>query len=319
MKSLDFIRCALSGCVAAATLLAGCGGSQPPIGEAGAMPQGSAIAEQSAHGKSWMLPETKSQSLLYVSDASYYDYNDYVYVYSYPSGSLVGTLTGFTRPRGLCANMAGRVFVTDTDGGKVFEYLHGGTAPIRTFVDTNSPAACAVDQDSGDLAVANYVGSVTVYRRGRGKPTIYAAPWPVWFVGYDNTGNLFAEGFHYDVVVAELFAMGSAFTTFGLDVKIKMPAAGVQWFQDRLTIGRENPYEYGCCGKINRFIVDGTSGQKVGTTKTREMVDYFIDGSTVVASSGYNRVEIFGYPHADSYSKVIDTAAKNAYGVVVSH
>jgi hypothetical protein len=38
MRSLDFIRYALSSCVAAA-MLAGCGGSQPPIGAPGAMPQ----------------------------------------------------------------------------------------------------------------------------------------------------------------------------------------------------------------------------------------------------------------------------------------
>ena len=38
MKSLDFVRFALSMGVAAA-LLAGCGGSQPPIGAPGAMPQ----------------------------------------------------------------------------------------------------------------------------------------------------------------------------------------------------------------------------------------------------------------------------------------
>jgi hypothetical protein len=34
MKSLDFSRYALSSCVAAA-MLAGCGGSQPPIGAPG--------------------------------------------------------------------------------------------------------------------------------------------------------------------------------------------------------------------------------------------------------------------------------------------
>ena len=192
----------------------------------------------------------------------------------------------------------------------MFEYVHGGTSPIRTFVDTESPLACAVDEHSGNLAVANNTGSVSIYRRARGKPTVYSAPWPVWFVGYDNVGNLFAEGFQFDVVIAELLAGSAEFTAFNLDVKIKMPAAGVQWFQDRLTVGRQNPYQYGCCGKINRFTIDGLSGEKVGTTKTRQMLDYFIDGTTVVASSGYNRVEIFGYPHAASYYKVINTSQK---------
>jgi hypothetical protein len=55
MKSLDFSRCALSICAAAA-MLAGCGGSQPPIGAPGAMAQTSAIATHAERGKSWMVP-----------------------------------------------------------------------------------------------------------------------------------------------------------------------------------------------------------------------------------------------------------------------
>jgi hypothetical protein len=46
MKRLGLGHYALSSCAAAA-MLAGCGGSQPPIGTPGAMPQSSALA--SAH------------------------------------------------------------------------------------------------------------------------------------------------------------------------------------------------------------------------------------------------------------------------------
>ena len=42
MKNLEFGRIILSSCVAAA-MLAGCGGSQPPIGALGEMPQASAV------------------------------------------------------------------------------------------------------------------------------------------------------------------------------------------------------------------------------------------------------------------------------------
>jgi hypothetical protein len=43
----------------AATLLAGCGGSQPPIGAPGAMPQSRAIAAHAGRGGSWMLSKTQ--------------------------------------------------------------------------------------------------------------------------------------------------------------------------------------------------------------------------------------------------------------------
>jgi hypothetical protein len=57
-KSLGIGRYALSSWVAAA-MLAGCGGSRPPIGAPGTMPQSRAIATQAKHGGSWMLPEAK--------------------------------------------------------------------------------------------------------------------------------------------------------------------------------------------------------------------------------------------------------------------
>jgi hypothetical protein len=56
MKSSFLSSYTLSACAAAA-VLAGCGGSQPPIGAPGAKPQASRIATRADRGKSWMLPE----------------------------------------------------------------------------------------------------------------------------------------------------------------------------------------------------------------------------------------------------------------------
>jgi hypothetical protein len=78
MKRFGLGTYALSGCVAVA-LLAGCGGSQLPTGAPGAMPQTSALAMHADRGKSWMLPEAKSEDLLYVSNLQN------VKVYSYPA------------------------------------------------------------------------------------------------------------------------------------------------------------------------------------------------------------------------------------------
>jgi hypothetical protein len=58
MKSLDFSRYAVSACAAVA-MLAGCGGSQPPIGLPGATPQTSAIAMYAHRNASPMLTEAK--------------------------------------------------------------------------------------------------------------------------------------------------------------------------------------------------------------------------------------------------------------------
>jgi phospholipase C len=55
MKSFDLGRFALS-ISAAVAFLAACGGSQPPIGAPGAMPQSRASATQADRGGSWMAP-----------------------------------------------------------------------------------------------------------------------------------------------------------------------------------------------------------------------------------------------------------------------
>jgi hypothetical protein len=50
-----------------------------------------------------------SQNLLYVSDIG----TNSVDIYPYPSGKLVGKLTGFGSVAGLCADKSGDVFVVD--------------------------------------------------------------------------------------------------------------------------------------------------------------------------------------------------------------
>jgi hypothetical protein len=66
MKLSDFSRYALTSCAAA--LLAGCGGSQPPIGAPGAMPQTSALTMHAERGKSWM-PEGSIKASWMAKDA----------------------------------------------------------------------------------------------------------------------------------------------------------------------------------------------------------------------------------------------------------
>ena len=61
---------AASGVGLALGMLAGCGGSQPPIGAPGAMAQSRAITSQAKH--SWIVDaaEAKSQDLIYATDTS---------------------------------------------------------------------------------------------------------------------------------------------------------------------------------------------------------------------------------------------------------
>src|ERR1700734_559394 len=119
MKSLDFGRHLLGGLPAAA-MLAGCGGSQPPIGAPGAMP---------AYTLRARTQNTQTQSngvLIYASGGC-----GGVCVIAHPGGQLVSSITLSGPVQGECSDANGNVYVTD--GTQVVEYAHGGTRPIKTL------------------------------------------------------------------------------------------------------------------------------------------------------------------------------------------
>src|ERR1700722_2239249 len=167
MKRLQFNRYALPACVAAA-VVAGCANQQtvgtPPVGTPSVASLNAASAARGEHG-SWMKPSAKGKSLVYVSSVLSND----VYVYSYSTQQLVGTLTGFTTPYGLCSDKKGNVWIVNDGASQLVEYAHGGTSPLATLSDSGEyPEGCAVDPQTGNLAVTNFYsqsggGSVAIY------------------------------------------------------------------------------------------------------------------------------------------------------------
>jgi hypothetical protein len=147
-----------------------------------------------------MSPDAAKQTLLYVSDIG----TSSVQVLAYPSGTLVGTLTGFGYPQGECVDSSGNVYIADGTNSVIDEYAHGGTSPIATLSDAGAfPASCAVDPTTGNLAVANLLttqnfeaGNVAIYTKGGGNPAIYADSTITreYFLDYDLSGNVFVAG-----------------------------------------------------------------------------------------------------------------------------
>lgn len=175
---------ALSSSVAIA-LLAGCGGSEPPIAAHGSMAQGSV-------GNSWMDAGASKWDLLYVTSGGG------INVYRYWHHKLIGKLGGFISPQGECVDAAGDIYVTDYGAMKVFEFTHGGKQPVNVIdVAPYQPEGCAVDFKSGDLAVANETkesssyGSLAIYSDAQGSPRLYTAPLNHYeSCAYDDKGNL---------------------------------------------------------------------------------------------------------------------------------
>ena len=208
MCLLRSLRVALS-VVAFSAILAGCGSSSL---QAGRVVPGSSFEFSSAASsvrsnrqKSWMLPGAQRQSLLYVSNQG----SGTVTVYTYLNGGglvLVGTLTGFSSPSGMCTDSAGDVWIPDYDTGEIYEYQHGGTVPIEVMKhQSGHPYGCAVDPNTGSLAVAEQhpnghyrdYSVVFVYPKGAKSGHAFAPSdgfHEVYFVAYDNTSNLYADG-----------------------------------------------------------------------------------------------------------------------------
>ncbi len=302
MRTSGFGRYALISCVAPA-LLAGCGGPQPPIGALGAMPQSRATATYADRSGSWMLPEAKRQSLLYVDVGG-----KSIDVFTSPSGKLIGTLTGFKGLTSLCSDANGNVWVTKTGGAKgghLIEYAHGGTSPIATLEDSrNAPHSCAVDAVTGNLAVANRGSNVAVYTAAQGLPTYYSTVGfveNVHYITYDNAGSAyFASSRHHP---AYLPKGSSSVMKFGC---IPTPNAHGAYHWDGqylavLTQSRE----------VWRYAISGRSAKRVGVVKLNTTWPYYIanfwvQGSTLIAAGeAQGMVYFFKYPGGGSPTKTI--------------
>jgi hypothetical protein len=320
MRTSDFSRYTLSSCVAAA-MLAGCGGSQPPIAAPGTMPQSRAIATHTAHRGSWMLTKARAEDLVYVATG------DNVYVLSYPRGKLVGNLG--VVGNNLCSDKHGDVFIP-SGNYEVLEYAHGGSSPIQTLYPGDIPLGCAVDPMSGDLAVTNEAsgaGEVAMFANAKGTPTWYRDQEIFTFglCGYDDRGNLFVDGSGTGNFLAELpkgrttfrnYALNRSFDTFG----------SIQWDGKHVTLS--NP----TTEQIYRLKFGNSSFKVVGTTQIDGWQNSYSghwpyiqtwlqQGSFIAQSSNLAEIGLWRYPNGGNARKVIGpfkSGSANVYGVTVS-
>ncbi|MGA2761286.1 MAG: hypothetical protein ABSF08_13325 [Candidatus Cybelea sp.] len=263
MRSLDFRSYALSCCIAA-TVLAGCGGSQPPMGAPGAMPQTSAIATHAEGGKSWMLPEAKNQDLIYAVGGC-----GGTCILSYPGGKVVGAISGYSGwdYSADCSDASGNVYIADND--EVAEFAHAGTTPIAIFsLPGDGARGCSVDPVTGNLAVVYENSPVAVFKPGSGEPVTYESGLDATYCGYDNAGNLFVDGFlsGEKYGLAELPKGGSTFLALSVSQSVGEPGQ-IQWDGKYIT------YESGGYPPVVVFQLEvyGSQATVVGTTTLQDI------------------------------------------------
>jgi DNA-binding beta-propeller fold protein YncE len=302
-------------------LLVGCGGSQSPFG---AMPQGGTATAAIDHSGSWMLPEAQGDDLLYVGGN-----DDAVTVYSFRTGKLVGIIenSDFLLPSGECVDPAGDVFITDLGRGKIFEYKHAGTKPIETLqAATDGPAGCAVDPETGNLAVTTLGdgdegGNVAIYAHAKGEPTTYSDPdiLQYYLCAYDDKGNLYVDGQHAlgsnEFRFAELRKGSSAFTNITLNRTIGWPG-GVLWDGKYVVIGDQDAAD------VYEFAIMGKRGTLKATTPingANDVHEFWIADSILAGGDHLtNEAQYWRYPTGGSSIKTIKKDVGGPDGLTIS-
>ena len=184
----------------------------------------------------------KSKTFEYVFNS----YGTYASIFDYPkSVKEIGQISG-DGGQG-CTN------VLYGYGKKTFWNIGGQTqiteykvpkTPIKTLsVAYSFPTSCAMDT-SGDLAVGIFFesgpggGDVVIFKNATGSPTVYSTPLAAeYFDGYDNQGNLFADGFTNSGAfeLVELPKGSSTFEGITTSNAVQFPGS-VQWDGTYLTV-----------------------------------------------------------------------------------
>lgn len=310
MKS--FARSALT---MASALLAGCGGSQQPLGSPG--PQRAVPRQATPHVRT---ASSSSGDLLYVASRT-----DGIFVLTYPQGALV---TNFKpphgEPRGLCSDSSGDVFVpvASNSSGHILEYAHGGTSPIATLHIKYVPQRCAVDPVTGNLAVTNAGASynegssLAIYHAAQGKATYDNNPKMTLFryCAYDTHGNLFVDGWDNGngPYLTELPYGTSAFTDISLPKKLNKPFPTIgplQWVGSYLAISLPND--------VYHLVISGSTGTIDHRTRAKGMGwPWVIYGKTLITTYGHgyinrpDEVAYWNYPRGGTPTQVL-----NEFGV----
>jgi len=281
------------GTVVAVALLAGCSGtgesqsSTPTSGLNPASVGGHGLAVQSLHlgasytsvkapklhrdtGKSHVSPGAKAvPRLLFISDIG----TDDVYIFSLPAMAVMGTLTGFSEPQGMCTDKAGNIWITNTGTLQIYQYSRTGTL-LKTLSDPNGdPVGCAVYKANGDLAVTNIFNNsgpatVEVYANATGTPTAYnnASQSENFFDAYDNQGNLYVDGFDNSGFSLSVLPNGSS-TMSTIHITgggtISFPGS-VNWKPATGLVVGDQQCRSGSC--LNAVSISGNTGPITGST-----------------------------------------------------
>ncbi len=159
---------------------------------------------------------------------------------------------------------------------------------------------------SGDLAVGILYasgaggGDVVIFKNAKGSGTAYSTPLDEeFFDGYDNQGNLFADGFtgnRSGFALVELPKGSTKFVTIQTSNSVEFPGS-VQWDGTYLTVFDQNT------SAVYQYTVSGTKATLKGTVSLSgagDCAQTWIVKGLIYCGDADSGGEIFNYPAGGS-------------------
>jgi hypothetical protein len=249
-------------------------------------------------GYATIVPDWRAQKFEYVINI----YGSYAGIFDYPKSVKEIAQINDVGGQG-CSN------VLHGYGKRTFWIVAGETQiteyqipkkPLKTLSDSvGQPSSCAMD-NAGDLGVGILDGSgsgdVVIYKNASGSGTVYTTPLAnEYFDGYDNNGNLFADGFNKSGVfgLVELSKGSSKFEKIATSNTVQFPGS-VEWDGTFLTVLDQ------LANKIYQYTVSGTKATLKGTVLLQGSSDcaqtWNVGRIIYCADAGNNDGEVFNYP-----------------------
>ena len=180
---------------------------------------------------------------------------------------------------------------------------------------------------SGDLAVGILYGSTTlgsggqvvIFKNGSGSGTVYTTPLDEeFFDGYDNHGNLFADGFtgaRSGFALVELPKGSTKFKTITTSNSVGFPGS-VQWDGKYVTVVDQY------ADAMYQYTVSGTTATLKGTVKLSGAGDcaqtWIATGVVYCGDAGNDNGEVYKYPAGGSPIAVLTGNFDEPLGTVAA-
>ncbi|MGA7355583.1 MAG: hypothetical protein WBW76_09145 [Candidatus Cybelea sp.] len=272
-----------------------------------------------------ILPDRhkKSKTFEYVIN----DYGTYASIFDYPkSVQQIGTVNNVGGQG--CTNVLhgyGKKIFWIVAGQNQIEEFKVLKKPIKTLsVAYSFPSSCAMDT-SGDLAVGILYasglggGDVVIFKNASGSGTAYTTPLDEeFFDGYDNQGNLFADGFtgnRSGFALVELPKGSAKFETIRTSNSVQFPGS-VQWDGTYLTVFDQ------LANALYQYTVSGTTATLKGTVQFTGSSDcaqtWIVQGLVYCGDAGNDGGEVFKYPAGGSPIAVFTGNFDTPLGVVAT-